>query len=369
MSGSATLGGQPLTKGLLGYVPQFDHLINAFTVRETLQYCFMLKCDRASAEGHGVVIDLAGLVGLAPLLDTRIGSLVSGQRKLVSVAEGLIAKPTVLFLDEPTTGLDSTAAHEVVRYVSKVAATGVTVIMTIHQPSAHAFSMVDHMLLLDKTGRVAFDGPVNDAVEYFAHQGYPTAPTDNAADVFLSAMDGAPKPVGATATSAPAASAAASRGAPASFSHTRGQGQGDGKDVLRGPTRAAQDTWAGLYQRSNAAVSSQVRRQSSLSAAFNLDDPGEPGGLGGTPVVGIAAAIKPVYDPPGELKRLGILIRRFAILYWRLPDFYLYRMVCITLFGLLAGTLYVNLQDSATPAQPKCTATHAQTHVRAGWLF
>ena len=60
------------------------------------------------------------------------------------------------------------------------------------------------------------------------------------------------------------------------------------------------------------------------------------------------AAIRPVYDPPQELVRLAVLTKRFATLYWRVPDFYVYRLVCITLFGLLAGTLYLDTPPSTS---------------------
>ena len=319
VAGSATLGGHPFSKDLLGYVPQFDSLLDAFTVRETLTYSFLLKCGGAVAKDHvQLVVELAGLVGLLRLLDVRIGTLVSGQRKLVSVADGLIAKPTVLFLDEPTTGLDSTAAHEVVRYVKKVASTGVTVIMTIHQPSSDAFAMINSMLLLDNTGHVAFDGAVQDAVPYFEAHGYPTMPDDNPADVFLQAMGGVPLTTTGT-------------------------------------------TWGALYASSDMAREAALRRKSSLDLSFMARDAGdraqhqlhESDVADGVNAVGGSARtrtappghrarknsygkmqtpskITPVYAPPSEARRLGILIKRMGHSLGRMDMSY-----CLTTFPFI----------------------------------
>jgi len=274
VTGTAKLGNQPLSKDLLGYVPQFDLLIDAFTVRETLAYSFTLKC-KSTENVDSVVVEVSKVVGLVLLLDVRISALTSGQRKLVSIADGLISKPSVLFLDEPTTGLDSTAAHEVVTHIASVAKIGVTVIMTIHQPSAQVFGMLDSMLLLDNTGNVAFDGPSKLAVDHFADQGFPTGAQDNPADVFLSAMDG--KPENAT-------------------------------------------SWAEAFKASTTAASCARRSASTIGK------------------------ISPMYEQPAEFTRLTILIHRFTLMYWRIPDFYIYRFIVITVFGVLAGTLYANTE-------------------------
>jgi ABC-type branched-subunit amino acid transport system ATPase component len=62
---------------------------------------------------------------------------------------GLVGEATVLYLDEPTTGLDSAAAHTVVEYITQVAQkTGVIVVMTIHQPSGQVFNMLQVLLPL-----------------------------------------------------------------------------------------------------------------------------------------------------------------------------------------------------------------------------
>jgi hypothetical protein len=115
-----------------------------------------------------------------------------GQKKLVSIAIGLITKPRAMFLDEPTTGLDSTAAHFVVEHIKAVAKTGVTVIMTIHQPSSEVFSMIDDVILLDSTGNLAFSGPIPLGIGYFAQAGFATDDLENPADKFVEAASSLP---------------------------------------------------------------------------------------------------------------------------------------------------------------------------------
>ncbi len=93
---------------------------------------------------------------------THAGQVGSGlsveQRKRVTIAVEMTANPSVIFLDEPTSGLDSRAARIVMRAVRRVAASGRTVLCTIHQPSYEIFSMFDNLLLLKTGGNVVYNG-------------------------------------------------------------------------------------------------------------------------------------------------------------------------------------------------------------------
>ncbi|RYH32061.1 hypothetical protein EON65_01215 [archaeon] len=80
------------------------------------------------------------------------------QRKRVSIAIELAANPSILFLDEPTTGLDSRAAQAVIRNIRRIASSGRTVVCTIHQPSASIFFSFDSLLLLKKGGETVYFG-------------------------------------------------------------------------------------------------------------------------------------------------------------------------------------------------------------------
>ena len=123
--------------------------------------------------------------------------LSGGEVKRVSVGVGMISKPSVLFLDEPTTGLDSTAAYSIAQYIASVAkSTNVAVIMTIHQPSALVFEMFDDLLLLEG-GKVAFGGPIRAARDYFESIHLANPQDINPADYYLSLVMSSTSPPGA----------------------------------------------------------------------------------------------------------------------------------------------------------------------------
>lgn len=93
------------------------------------------------------------------------------QRKRVSIAVELAANPSILFLDEPTTGLDSRAAQSLIGNIRKIAASGRSIVCTIHQPSTAIFDAFDSLLLLQRGGQTVFFGQLGEhsqlLVEYF----------------------------------------------------------------------------------------------------------------------------------------------------------------------------------------------------------
>ena len=169
---SITLNGATFKKEHLAYVPQFDHLSETFTVLESLMFAARLRMNTPREELLNHCRQLLADVGLLTVKDIRVGKLANGQQKLLSIAIGLVSQPQVLFLDEPTTGLDSTAAEAVVAVVKDIASTGRIVAMTVHQPSATVFGMVDDLVVLS-TGALAYFGSVDEAPAYFAEIGIP----------------------------------------------------------------------------------------------------------------------------------------------------------------------------------------------------
>ena len=99
--------------------------------------------------------------------------LLPDARKRLTIANELVTQPKILFLDEPTTNLESDAASliiEVVRQATDVL--GLICIVTIHQPSRYIFEKFDDLLLLANEGKVAYMGPIGEKSElvmkYFA---------------------------------------------------------------------------------------------------------------------------------------------------------------------------------------------------------
>jgi ABC-2 type transport system ATP-binding protein len=99
--------------------------------------------------------ELLELVDLAAEADTRIGQLSGGQRRRVDVGLGIVGRPQLLFLDEPTTGLDPVARRQAWTAVERLTAAGTTVVLTTHYLE-EAQRLADRVLVLSG-GRVLAD--------------------------------------------------------------------------------------------------------------------------------------------------------------------------------------------------------------------
>ncbi|KAK4704462.1 hypothetical protein P7C70_g1739, partial [Phenoliferia sp. Uapishka_3] len=156
-----------------GYVEQFDLHDEQSTVREALEFSAILRQDSRTpkVEKLAYVDTVLDLLNLTHLQDALIGTSAAGlsleQRKKVTIAVEVVAKPAILFCDEPTTGLDTKSALRVVKLLRRLAQTGLSVIATIHQPTAESFSVFDNVLLLQRGGKQVFFGPREDAVPFF----------------------------------------------------------------------------------------------------------------------------------------------------------------------------------------------------------
>lgn len=80
------------------------------------------------------------IVGIA-----GINGLTTEQYKRLTIAVELVSNPSIIFMDEPTTGLDARAAAIVMRAVKNIAETGRTIVCTIHQPSIDIFEAFDEV--------------------------------------------------------------------------------------------------------------------------------------------------------------------------------------------------------------------------------
>lgn len=184
VEGDIMFGKRNFTPLDLVYVPQFDEFNQNLTVFEQIDFIGSMKCHNRTEMrerlGHLMVI-----LGLSDKIHTLCKDLTSGELKRVSVGMGMISNPNVLFLDEPTTGLDSTAAYSIVKYLSGLStATNVVIVMTIHQPAQIVFHMLEDLYLMEG-GRLAYFGPLKATSRYFSSMGY-FCPVDiNPADFYL----------------------------------------------------------------------------------------------------------------------------------------------------------------------------------------
>ena len=77
-----------------------------------------------------------------------------GEKRRVSVAAELLTRPSLLFMDEPTTGLDSSSAAMLVDFLADFSTSGPCVVLSIHQPRPDIFRLMQRMLLLSGGGQV-----------------------------------------------------------------------------------------------------------------------------------------------------------------------------------------------------------------------
>ena len=96
----------------------------------------------------------------------------------------VLTNPSILFADEPTSGLDSFMAKSVVHVLQKMAASGCTIVCTIHQPSSDVFALFDRLILLAE-GRVAYCGSAVGAKDHFARFGHACPKDYNPADFYI----------------------------------------------------------------------------------------------------------------------------------------------------------------------------------------
>ncbi len=141
----------------VGVVPQFDNLDPDFTVSENLivfgRYFGLL--EKAVRARLPALLEFAGLEGRA---NTAITTLSGGMKRRLTLARALVNDPAVLFLDEPTTGLDPQARHLIWERLRNLRAGGKTIILTTHFME-EAERLCSRVAIMDKGSFIAIDTP------------------------------------------------------------------------------------------------------------------------------------------------------------------------------------------------------------------
>jgi ABC-type multidrug transport system ATPase subunit len=160
-------------EGVIGHVSQDDLLIEELTVFQNLFYNAKL-CFGNMGDGEitKMVDELLGDLGLFEARNLKVGSplektISGGQRKRLNIALELIREPSVLFVDEPTSGLSSRDSENIMDLLKELALKGKLVFVVIHQPSSDIFKMFDKLIILDNGGYPIYNGNPVDAVVYF----------------------------------------------------------------------------------------------------------------------------------------------------------------------------------------------------------
>lgn len=173
------------------YILQDDQLCPLFTVSEIMFIAANLKIGKSMTKSSKeyLIDEILEMIGLVTAKNTRCGRLSGGQKKRLSIALELIDNPPVMFLDEPTTGLDSSSCSQSVSILRSLAHGGRTVICTIHQPSASIFEMFDHVYVIAE-GLCVYQGSSYNIIPYLQSIGLHCPQYHNPADFILEVVSG-----------------------------------------------------------------------------------------------------------------------------------------------------------------------------------
>mmetsp|Transcript_29077 Transcript_29077/g.40223 ORF Transcript_29077/g.40223 Transcript_29077/m.40223 type:complete len:727 (-) Transcript_29077:189-2369(-) len=180
-------------KRLVGFVPQEDVMLRSATVTDVLNFSARRRLPSTMKEDevNHLVAKYIYTLGIGHVADSIIGDerrrgISGGQRKRVNVGLELVSNPSVLFLDEPTTGLDASTALDLCRTLKFLCHTEqLTAAAVIHSPSQSTFEQFDDFCLLGRGGQLIYMGERERCLPYFQLLGFQKPPNQNPADFFL----------------------------------------------------------------------------------------------------------------------------------------------------------------------------------------
>ena len=162
-SGSIELNGCAIpadgqqARARVGVVPQFDNLDPDFTCAENL-LVFGRYFGLKDADIKGRIPQLLDFAGLASKADARIATLSGGMKRRLTLARALVNDPDIVFLDEPTTGLDPQARHLIWERLKQLKAAGKTLILTTHFMD-EAERLCDTLIVIDHGRKITEGSP------------------------------------------------------------------------------------------------------------------------------------------------------------------------------------------------------------------
>lgn len=160
-------------EGVIGFVPQDDLIIEDLTVYQNLYFAAKLCFnDKTEQEIDELVLKVLEDLGLSETKDLKVGSplrktISGGQRKRLNIGLELLREPSVLFCDEPTSGLSSRDSENIIDLLKELSLKGKLVFTVIHQPSSDIFKKFDKLVILDTGGYQIYYGNPVDAIVYF----------------------------------------------------------------------------------------------------------------------------------------------------------------------------------------------------------
>lgn len=163
-------------KGIIGNIPQDDLLIDELSIFQNLYFnarlCFK---DKQKGEILKLVYKTLKTLGLYHKKDVKVGKasnkiISGGERKRLNLALELIREPSILFVDEPTSGLSSRDSENIMDILQELSLAGKLIFVVIHQPSSDLFKLFDNVIILDEGGQMAYYGNPVESILYFKKQ-------------------------------------------------------------------------------------------------------------------------------------------------------------------------------------------------------
>ena len=150
----------------VGFVPQEYAFYQELSARQNLDY-FGAMYNLSKSELTVRIDELLEALGLMKSADKKVSTFSGGMKRRVNLAIGLIHKPSILFLDEPTVGVDVQSKNAIIKYLEEINRTGTTIVYTSHHMS-EAEEFCNRIALIDH-GKVVVEGDLQDLLrENFA---------------------------------------------------------------------------------------------------------------------------------------------------------------------------------------------------------
>jgi ABC-type multidrug transport system ATPase subunit len=166
-SGEATVNGLDIVKDYkairsqVGYMPGKFSLYQDLTVEENLHF-FATLFNTSLEENYDLIKDI--YIQLEPFKKRRAGKLSGGMKQKLALCCALIHRPTVLFLDEPTTGVDSVSRKEFWEMLKKLKQQGITILVST--PYMDEATMCERIALIQSGKIMSIDTPKNITQQY-----------------------------------------------------------------------------------------------------------------------------------------------------------------------------------------------------------
>lgn len=163
-SGSARVYGfdstrEPLkVKRLAGYLPEKVGFYDNLTARQNLKFIAQLN-NISEAEFHRQIEQVLEAVGIAEVADVTVGKFSRGMKQRLGIADVLIKKPKVAFLDEPTAGLDPEGINQILDLIANLPQMGTTVVLSSHR--LYEVQRVCHSIGILSRGKMVVEGSLD----------------------------------------------------------------------------------------------------------------------------------------------------------------------------------------------------------------